>query len=82
MSGGAEPETHAIESKHGALSFGVTSGPTDAGIKSFKKTGAFEFSIEGEIASRCRTVVAVLFLAVSASPSMGTNAANSEGDVA
>jgi len=82
LSGVAEPETRAIESKHSALSFGFTSGPADAGIKSFKKTGAFEFTIEAEIASPCRAVVTVLFLAVSAGSSIALNAADSASDVA
>jgi hypothetical protein len=82
MSGGPEPETHAIESKHSALSLGFTSGPTEASIKSFKRTWVFEFSIEGGIASRCHTVVTVLFLAVSAGLSIATLAPNSASDVA
>src|SRR4029077_19046085 len=56
---------------------GLTSGPTDSGIKSLKKTEAFEFSIEAEIASGLRTVVTVLFLAVSAGPSIARRAPNS-----
>ena len=82
VSFGGEPETRAIESKHSALSFGFTSGPTEAGIKSFKKTWAFAFSIEDEIPSRRRTVVTVSFLAVSAGSSIATPAPNPAGDVA
>jgi hypothetical protein len=83
LSGVAEPETRAVGSKHGALSFGFTPGPADADIKSFKKARAFEFNIEGEIASGRRSLVTVLFLAVSVGSSIASNAVNnSESDEA
>ena len=71
-----------IESKHSVLSFDFTSGPAGASKKSFKKAAAFEFAIEAEIASACRAVVTVLFLAVSADSSKASNAVNSGSDVA